>query len=143
MWKIRSQFREQLEYQRLLREMYTATEAGTHPIAFVELLNRRSWSEDELQTTVRELRSEGLIKAGPHDRLALTDSGLHQAAVVTRGYRLWKLYMMRHAEIAGDFLDLDAGSIDRIVAPETISKLESILNEQGRLPVIPRPGASS
>jgi manganese/zinc/iron transport system permease protein len=143
MWKIRSQFREQLEYQRLLREMYTATEAGTHPVAFVELLNRRSWSEDELQTTVRELRSEGLIKAGPHDRLALTDSGLHQAAVVTRGYRLWKLYMMRHAEIAGNFLDLDAESIDRIVAPETISKLESILNEQGRLPVIPRPGGSS
>jgi len=142
-WKIQARFREKVEYQRLLREMYTATAAGTRPIAFDELLSRRSWSEDDLQETVRELRSEGMVKTEQHDRLTLTNKGLRQAAVVTRGYRLWKLYMMQQPELAGNFVDLDAESIDRIVAPETVARLESMLDQQGRLPLISQPGATS
>ena len=135
-WRTRSQFRDKVQGQRLLREMYEATEAGANAIPFDQLLKRRSWSESELEEALDEQRSDGTIEIRTRDEVALTESGVLQAARVTRGYRLWKLYMTERAELAGNFVDLDSESIDQIVPAETVAELESMLARQGRLPAV-------
>lgn len=135
-WKRRAEFQDKVESQRLLQTMYEATDGGKRAVSMTELLNRRSWSDDELQEFIDEHKNEGLVKLATGDHVELSETGLQQAAKVTRGYRLWKLFMMHHAELAGNFVDMDAESFDRIVPADTVKSLEDILRKQGMLPVV-------
>ena len=53
---------------------------------------------------------------------------------------LWELFLVEHAETAGNFADLDSGTLDERLPRELIDELESKLKSAGLFPPTLRAG---
>lgn len=121
--------------QHLLRALYEIIEAdGGHsgevsirPVAFRQVRGRRTWSDVKLKRYVRQAYQDGLIRESEGEVITLTDSGLEQAAKVTRNHRLWEIYLIEYADVATSRVDRDADAVEHILGERMVATLEAKL----------------
>ncbi len=125
--------------QHLLRAMFEAMEARglskgglqqPQPVAFEDLLARRTWSRQALAKLVRQAWREDLVEKPAGESVRLTLSGLEEARKVTRNHRLWETYLIRYADIAPSHVDRDADAVEHILGEEMVRELEAALAEK-------------
>lgn len=125
--------------ENLLRTLYELSEPDLpkrRPIAIGAVRQHRAWSKGVFGWVIRSALHSGLItRTG--DQLQLTAAGLARAVQVTRKHRLWELYLIQGAGIAADHVDRDADSIEHLLTPAIVRRLEGQLAEVGRLPGVP------
>lgn len=128
--------------QHLLRAMYEhgesrtgtaqaapAAAAGRAPVSFADLLNARSWSATELDRALAAAGREGLVQQNATGEWMLTESGIAQAARLTRNHRLWELYLIHFADVAPSHVDRDAEEVEHVLGREMLAHLEELLAE--------------
>ncbi|MBX3356943.1 MAG: metal ABC transporter permease [Phycisphaeraceae bacterium] len=127
--------RRRVELDHLLRTVYEWSEPREIPAP---------WNADDLRVDARGGRRafkhalrlatrRGFAQRAPGG-WNLTPEGAVAAARAVRTHRLWELFMVEHAHIAPDHVDSDADRIEHFLPPELISRLESRLAAEGRLP---------
>ena len=57
----------------------------------------------------------------------LTETGLAEAAQVTRNHRLWEMYLIEYADVATSRVDRDADMVEHILGEKMVTLLESKL----------------
>ncbi|QYK49567.1 MAG: metal ABC transporter permease [Phycisphaeraceae bacterium] len=70
------------------------------------------------------LQRRGLVRRDER-MVALTDAGLAAARLADRRRRLWRLYLIRHADIAASHVDLTADAVEHVVDPAILARLEA------------------
>lgn len=127
--------------QNLLRTAYEVIEPALperRPLSVADLVQRRGWSIRKARTCLERASRLGLaVPKGSGGRWLLTDRGLQQAAHVTRRHRLWELFLIECADIAGDHVDWGADLLEHALPPALEARLEEQLRQSGRLPPEP------
>ena len=115
--------------QHLLRAVYEINESdqGVGHAHLSDLLAARSWSPRQLRRLTRRATRRGLLRTAQDRSVALTKNGRAEARRVVRNHRLWEVYLIEHADIAPSHVDRDADSIEHLLAPDMIERLESLL----------------
>jgi manganese/zinc/iron transport system permease protein len=145
-WRRRTQLNRRIDRQHLLRAMYEALETfvdargSVGPAASVglnDLLRRRSWEPGKLKRILRRAERDALLRPTTSKRWALTERGKDEAIRMVRNHRLWEMYLITHADIAPQHVDRDADRIEHVLSPEMIVELETLVERDGRAPVVP------
>ncbi len=131
--RIRRKRRLSRERRRLLRAIYECLELGAERVSEGELVRRRSWSAGALRSHLEEAHRFGWIEWDAVG-ISLTESGMKRAIKIIRAERIWQEYLLSHAQIDRDLIDLDAEEIGKILPASLVSTLESRLRTKGQLP---------
>jgi manganese/zinc/iron transport system permease protein len=91
------------------------------------MLARRSWSRSELAKLVRQGISDGTLAVTSDGSVQLSQTGLVEAARLTRNHRLWEIYLITHADIAPSHVDRDAHGVEHVLGEAMVAKLEALL----------------
>lgn len=149
-WYRQVRLQRRVSRQHLLRAMFEYNEQQREdggqtgetkpkalPVPHAYLLEERSWTGQELQRELRRAEDDGHIRAGTNNDWHLTQSGMNEASHLVKNHRLWELYLITHADIAPSHVDRDADTIEHILSPEMILRLEALLDKQQTVPQIP------
>ncbi|MEQ8820262.1 MAG: iron chelate uptake ABC transporter family permease subunit [Sumerlaeia bacterium] len=136
--------RRKVTSQHLLRGLYELAEREHHDpketaASFEDLLAERSWTRAELQRALARHIRQGLIrhKGGGY---ALTRLGYYTAVHAVRTHRLWEMYLIAHADVAPSHVDTGADTIEHVLEPDLIARLETMLADRGSVvPPSPHP----
>lgn len=93
------------------------------------LLAMRSWNRKRLLNAIDSAIDDELIRYQA-DGVQLTQAGYIEAARLTRQHRLWEMYLITYADVAPAMVDRDADSIEHVLEPHVIDRLEDLLEEQ-------------
>lgn len=138
--------RRKVSRQHLLRAVFELLEnrrADEHarvtnqPVAFAELLAKRSWTAADLRQKLAQANREDHLELFDGKRLQLSESGFGEAARYTRNHRLWEIYLITFAEVAPQHVDRDADRVEHVLGAELVQGLEKTLERQGRLAALP------
>jgi len=141
----RSRWKAAVEH--LLRDLCETSEAHlpeVQPVPARVLQAHRAWAGWTFWLVVRYATLRGWIRV-EKGGLRLSESGLAIGCEMLRRHRLWELYLVERARIAPDHVDRDADSIEHILSPELVERLEarlaSVLAERatGAIPPSPHP----
>ena len=134
-WRLR----RTVERQHLLRAIYEIQDAGDDPlpVSFSSIASMRSWSPARLRKLLRQAQRREQIAGHAGNRWQLTESGRIEAARLVRNHRLWELYLITHADIAPSHVDRDADTIEHVLGPVMVAKLEGLLEAQ-QMRAVPR-----
>ncbi|MEO1498506.1 MAG: iron chelate uptake ABC transporter family permease subunit [Planctomycetota bacterium] len=131
----RARFERRIRLEHLLRGVYEVFETAggplARPVASLEDLSRlRSWTAEELRRTVAFAQRRGVAQPLADNRITLTERGAIEAERLTRQHRLWELYLITHADVAPAIVDRRADAIEHALPPETIARLERLLESR-------------
>jgi manganese/zinc/iron transport system permease protein len=129
-------FRNQLGEQKLLRRLYELAEDAPPDAAFPwEAIGT---GRESLAAGTRLLRDRllqsGLITQPAVGKFRLSPSGARRAAAMLRGHRLWVLFLTEHPDLAANYTDMDAETVDQFLTPEMIAELTAQLKRTHRWP---------
>ncbi len=130
--------RRSARWEAMLRTLYELDEsAQTRPavVTLPSVINERGWSERMARRWIRYAERRQLVERVPGG-VRLTAAGAMEAAQVTRAHRLWELYLLEGANIDLDLTERDTNSIQHLLGPDVVARLEKELREQGRLPAV-------
>jgi len=136
-WLRRRRLDAKIARQHLLRGVFELLERdaggrGEHfagrPVAVDDLLQMRSWSRSQLDHQIRLAAEQDLVRR-KDGSVALTAAGYGEAARLTRQHRLWELYLVHYADVATARVDRDADAIEHVLEPETVDRLERLLDQ--------------
>jgi manganese/zinc/iron transport system permease protein len=125
--------------QHLLRALYEILEAqateldggegiNIRPVPFRQIRGRRTWSDQRLRQYIRRAYNDGLIEPiVREDVILLTESGLEEAAKMTRNHRLWELYLIEYADVATSRVDREADAVEHVLGEKMVARLETKL----------------
>lgn len=103
----------------------------TNPsIQFEQLLGMRSWSATRLRRLIGVADRDGILRTDSADKYHLTEVGAIQAQNVVRNHRLWEIYLIEHADIAPSHVDRDADTIEHLLEPDLMIKLDELLSQR-------------
>ena len=137
-WWRRRQMQKRIDRRRALRGIYELLERHANEpwVSYADLLSLRSWSSRRLETELRRLYADGLIRRRRTD-IALTSSGQIEARRYTREHRLWEIYLITHADVATERVDQDAEHIEDCLEPVMIEELERLLDQSASSQAVP------
>lgn len=118
--------------ENLLRTLYERGEARRSHLVGVsldELLRYRAWGRFGARWLIGWAALRGRVRRTP-DGVQLTARGLAEAQHLVRIHRLWELFLIEGARIAPDHVDRDADSIEHLLTPQLVEKLEARLAAQ-------------
>jgi manganese/zinc/iron transport system permease protein len=129
-------FERQWHERHLLRTVYELLEAGQFRKTAVlqsDLNQRRAWTGGKLRRLVETATLDGLIvpTAG---LVSLTPLGWQQAVEVTRGQRLWEMFLTEYPDQAGSVVNLASVSVADHVPESVVEQLTQQLQATGRWP---------
>jgi manganese/zinc/iron transport system permease protein len=147
-WQRRRALNRKVRRQHVLRAVYEWIEAAaasqpgppalTAPaVPLPALLARRSWSGRELRRELDRAQKEGLLEVRADQAVALTPSGVAEAARVVRNHRLWEVFLITYADIAPSHVDRDADAIEHVLGGELVAELEALLAREPAPPAVP------
>lgn len=121
--------------QHLLRALYEILEADAsegplkiRAVPFRQIRGRRTWTDAELHRSIRRAYQNGYLEAADRGQsILLTETGLAEAAQVTRNHRLWELYLIEYADVATSRVDRDADRVEHVLGDKMVARLESKL----------------
>ena len=127
-----SQLKKRIGRQHLLRALYEILEGGRvteelniRTVPFRQIRGRRTWSDRQLRDCIRRACNEGLVEVPSKvDSILLTETGLAEAAQVTRNHRLWEMYLIEYADVATSRVDRDADMVEHVLGEEMVTRLE-------------------
>jgi manganese/zinc/iron transport system permease protein len=130
-----SQLKKRIGRQHLLRALYEILEGGRvteelniRTVPFRQIRGRRTWSDRQLRDCIRRACNEGLVEVPSKvDSILLTETGLADAAQVTRNHRLWEMYLIEYADVATSRVDRDADMVEHVLGEKMVTRLESKL----------------
>lgn len=123
--------------QHVLRALYELEEQRqSKHTTLHDLLKMRSWSSTKLRVHLALARRAGLVRGSEGGHFALTAEGRERARRLIRNHRLWELYLIRYADIAPSHVDRDADTIEHVLGPEMVARLEQLLH--GETEVVPQ-----
>ncbi|MBW3542174.1 MAG: metal ABC transporter permease [Planctomycetes bacterium] len=126
-------FRRRIADQTALMTIYElgrGAQGGDDAVTTNAFLSRRAWDERSLRVVMDRLERRGLAERPSTDSVRLTSAGLERGAQLVRSYRLWELFLVEHAETAGNYADLDLDTIDEKLPRELVRELEGRLLEE-------------
>lgn len=130
-----SKLKKRMGRQHLLRALYEILEGGRvteelniRTVPFRQIRGRRTWSDTQLRDYIRRAYNDGLVEApNKVDSILLTETGLAEAAQVTRNHRLWEMYLIEYADVATSRVDRDADMVEHILGEKMVTRLENKL----------------
>ncbi len=135
-------FRRELAQGNLLRLFYALAEPhlpNPPEVTFGKLLRERSWSTRQLRGLLKTAMRQGYVIPEADDSYRLTERGWQRAAELTRGHRLWELFLTEYAELASGVVNLAGESVEGLLPPHLVQELEAKLEAAGRLPRVQAP----
>lgn len=106
--------------------------------AIARWLANRQFQDDWQER--RELRKTyEAIEAGQRPPAQLSPETLQRAVEVTRGHRLWEVFLAEYPEQAGSVVNLASSSVADFVSPTVVEELTEKLEAAGRWPRLPHP----
>ena len=132
-----SQLKKRMGRQHLLRALYEILEGGRvteelniRTVPFRQIRGRRTWSDTQLRDYIRRAYNDGLVEApNKVDSILLTETGLAEAAQVTRNHRLWEMYLIEYADVDTSRVDRDADMVEHILGEKMVTRLENKLQD--------------
>lgn len=133
--------------EHLLRDLCEANESrlpNAQPVPPGALRANRAWGAWTIGVLIRYAALRGWVQVTERGLLP-TERGIALGCEMLRRHRLWELYLIERAQIAPDHVDRDADSIEHILSPDLVERLEtrlaSVLGEgaSGRIPASPHP----
>ena len=128
-------------HQNLLRAVYELQEKFARqekrpeiingPVLFETILEKRSWSAHLLRRLIGRAKRDGALTRFDGKHVQLSESGFDTAACATRNHRLWKIYLITHADIAPQHVDHNADLVEHVLGPELVGELEEQLKKRG------------
>jgi manganese/zinc/iron transport system permease protein len=125
-----------IDRDHLLRGLYeslesigrslTAKQAPDSPVTVQQLESIRSWSPRRLKRQIHRSIHDGHVVASASG-LQVTQAGFSEAERLVHEHRLWELYLITHAEVAPGHVDMSADTIEHVLEPEMIDRLEVLL----------------
>ncbi|MCC6158153.1 MAG: metal ABC transporter permease [Deltaproteobacteria bacterium] len=128
--------RTRVARQNLLRTLYDLSDPD--PVARPSIpLDRvsaaRSWTASHVRRELANAARRGQVELSD-GKVRLTGQGLSDAATVAKSRRLWELFLMRYADVAGDYADRDTTQLEQALPPALVAELETTLHAEGRWP---------
>jgi manganese/zinc/iron transport system permease protein len=130
------QFRTELAERTFLRtafELLEPDERLTQPFQLQLLATGSTTNGESLQNTAQRLIAKKLLEPAAAG-YRLTDAGRQRAAAVTRGQRLWVLFLTEYPDLAPSVANLAEESVDGLLPPEIVRDLSEKLRIAGMLP---------
>jgi manganese/zinc/iron transport system permease protein len=134
----RMRLQKRVAEQNLLRTVYELSEPDwpQPPLLQVADLTRlRAWSNQRAEKLLDRACNRGWVEGHSNRGYRLTDGGWHQAAMVVKAHRLWEIFLIEEAHVAPAHVDRDAESLEHVLPPDLIRRLEQRLIELGLLPL--------
>ncbi len=125
--------------EHLLRTLFELSEPKLPQlpeISMDQLLAHRAFGRLGIRWLIHRAAGRGFVQRSLQG-VCLTEAGLTEAWRTVRAHRLWELYLIRGADIAPDHVDRDADTIEHLLTPEIIERLEAELTAEGALPNSP------
>ncbi len=122
--------------ENILRAVYKFAEAKGDfhiQISFAELLSKHNFTEKELNAACSSIEQNLLIVRQGRN-LALSETGLARAQMLTRAHRLWELYLTENLNIAQDHVHDSADAVEHFITLQLEERLRSELNEPQKDP---------
>ncbi|MEX2558581.1 MAG: iron chelate uptake ABC transporter family permease subunit [Pirellulales bacterium] len=132
----RIRFRRRLGEQILLELLYELAEPQRQGQSFSvdDVAAAARWDARQARRLLDSATRRGLVETQGEGQYRLSEKGASRAAEVARGSRLWTLFLLENAQLAGAFEELDVESADEVLPPQVIADLEAKLQAAGRLP---------
>ncbi len=140
-----SRLRQKVGRQHLLRAIYEILEQDSEddgqpirnePVPFAELCRKRTWTPAQVRALIAAADREDHIDHFDGAEVCLSESGFGEAARTTRNHRLWEIFLITHADIAPSHVDRDADSVEHVLSPEMVRRLEDKVGMR-RIPASP------
>lgn len=135
-WRTRSRLRQQVARDHLLRAVYELSPSpeSQRPWVGLERLGEHGgWQAGGLEAEIRASERGGFVERSKN-RLRFTPAGYEHAADLVRAHRLWEMYMVGDWNRAPERVHQDADMLEHLLTPEMVTRLEAMLEAQGRLP---------
>ncbi len=130
--------RRRILREHMLRALYELSEPSLPKLPIVaesRMIHNRGWSRLLVGWWLRRAEQNGWIYRNS-GMVQLTESGLREAAAVTKTHRLWELFLMEQADIPADHVDRDADDVEHLLPRLLLERLEARLAATGRLPQV-------
>ncbi len=130
--------RQRILREHILRALYELSEPRLPELPIIaesRMIHYRGWSRLLVGWWLRRAEQNGLIYR-INGTVQLTESGLREAAAVTKTHRLWELFLMEQADIPADHVDRDADDVEHLLPKHLLERLEARLAATGRLPQV-------
>ena len=130
--------RQRILREHILRALYELSEPRLPELPIIaesRMIHYRGWSRLLVGWWLRRAEQNGLIYR-INGTVQLTESGLREAAAVTKTHRLWELFLMEQADIPADHVDRDADDVEHLLPQHLLERLEARLAATGRLPQV-------
>jgi manganese/zinc/iron transport system permease protein len=118
--------RARVTREHLLRTMFELSEPALPKrpeIPIAALVEAHAWGAFRTWAVLTWAVRHNYVNRDRH-AAHLTQSGVEEAARLTRRHRLWELYLIHGANIAPDHVDRDADDVEHVLPPEMIERLE-------------------
>ena len=122
---------EHLRFQRtwrerqFLRAIYEASQAAPvrarGRLTARRIMGHRAWTSSQMHRMLFAALDDGLVVATSRRRFALTPAGIQRAIEVTRGQRLWEVFLTEYPDQAASVVNL-ASIRSRISFPQPLSR---------------------
>jgi manganese/zinc/iron transport system permease protein len=130
--------RRRILREHMLRALYELSEPSLPELPIVaeaRMIHHRGWSRLVVGWWLHRAEQNGWIYR-ISGTVQLTESGLREAAAVTKTHRLWELFLMEQADIPADHVDRDADDVEHLLPRPLLERLEARLAATGRLPQV-------
>jgi manganese/zinc/iron transport system permease protein len=102
-----------------------------------ELLGKRRWSRQRLQSLIARAEREAIIRMDSDSGWRFTRDGARTARENVRNHRLWELYLITHAQIPPSHVDRDADFSEHGLDPQVVEELELLLAQKAAASDVP------
>jgi manganese/zinc/iron transport system permease protein len=126
--------RDRTRAENLIRTLYLLSESQrdsvrtTNHFTIDSIAAYRKEPVSLVARLLKAARRRNWVSVDREQRISLTDDGLAAAGRVVRSHRLWELFLTQEANLAPDHVHADAEYIEHMLPPETIEKLERMLD---------------
>lgn len=130
-------FQREWHERLLLRAIYEALERrgfARRSVTREELIGNRSWTTSQVERLLATAFTDGLVQRTNGGAIELTPAGWAKSLEVTRGQRLWEVFLTEYPEQAGSVVNLATSSVADVVPPAVVEQLSEKLRAQGRWP---------
>lgn len=140
-WRDARQLERSVAREHLLRAIHEQCE-GNHreSCSGAQLGLYLGWDGATMRRELRRAERLGFLALDADGAVRLSPAGAVESTRIVRNHRLWELFLIHHAEIAPQFVDRSADTIEHVLDEEMIAALEALLPAPVRqTPVPPSP----
>ena len=136
-WVQKRKFYWDWRERQLLERAYELAErdrTAVTPFVIADIREKKTWTIGLTQAVIHAGIREGLVQSLGQGRFQLTEFGSRRALSVTRGRRLWEVFLREYPDLATSMANLGEESVAGLLPPEIVDELTKMLQREQRWP---------